>query len=100
MLIKTNGDPPTVAGQIDSGRATNIAAVVAANFLKTTELSTLIDNKKMFKSGFYEGEFYNLYVCGINIESLLAVIFDAKLRPGVVWFYTKQVAGELAPLLN
>lgn len=100
LLIKTNGDPLKVAGQIETRRATNIAAMVAANFLHTTELSTLIDNKKMFKSGFYEGEFYNMYVCGVNIDSLLAVIFDAKLRPGVVWFYTKQVAGELAPLLN
>jgi CheY-like chemotaxis protein len=100
LLLKTNGQPLKVAGQIESGRATSVAALVAANFLNTTELSTLIDNKKMFKSGFFEGESYNMYVCGVDIESLLAVIFDAKLRPGVVWFYTKQVAGELAPLLS
>jgi DNA-binding response OmpR family regulator len=100
LLLKTNGEPLKLAGQIESGRATSLAALVAANFLNTTELSTLIDNKKMFKSGFYEGESYNMYVCGVDLESLLAVIFDAKLRPGVVWFYTRQVAGELASLLG
>jgi CheY-like chemotaxis protein len=99
LLINTSGDPLKSAGHIDPKRATDIAARVAANFLHTADLSTLLENKGMFKSGFYEGDSYNMYVCDVNSVSLLVVIFDAKLRPGVVWFYTKQIASELAPLL-
>ncbi|GAB4459378.1 MAG: hypothetical protein Kow0031_39410 [Anaerolineae bacterium] len=100
MLIKANGNPVKTVGQIDQKKITGIAALVASSFLRTSELAGLLDNRKMFKAGLYEGDAYNLYVCDVNEESLLAVIFDVKLRPGVVWFYSKQTAAELLPLLQ
>lgn len=100
LLINAEGDPVKITGQIDKTKATNVAALVASNFYRTSELATLLDNKRVFKSGFYEGDSYNIYMCDVNESSLLAVIFDVKLRPGVVWFYTKQTATELAPLLD
>jgi hypothetical protein len=36
----------------------------------------------------------------VNDVFLLAVVFDAKRKPGVVWFYTKQTAIVLIPLLT
>jgi CheY-like chemotaxis protein len=99
ILINSSGSPLQIAGQIDTKRATDIASLVSQNFLHTAELSSLLENKKMFKSGFYEGDSYNVYICDVDASSLLVVIFDAKLRPGVVWFYTRQIATELAPLL-
>ena len=100
LLINPTGTPVKTAGQIDQKKITMIASLVAANFLQTSELSTLIDNRKIFKSGLYEGDAYNIYICHVNEESLLAVIFDVKLRPGVVWFYSKQTAVELAHVLG
>lgn len=100
LLINNQGEPLRVIGQLEKTKAANIAALVATNFFQATQLSTLLDNKRSFKSGFYEGDSYNVYVCDVNNTSLLAVIFDVKLRPGVVWFYTKQTATELAPLLT
>jgi hypothetical protein len=35
----------------------------------------------------------------VNKQFLLVVIFDARSKPGVVWFYTKQAAAELSPML-
>ncbi len=99
LLTSVAGEAIKFTGQIDRAKAENIAALVAANFVQSTQLATLLDNKRTFKSGFYEGDAYNIYVCDVNHTSLLAVIFDVKLRPGVVWFYTKQTATELAPLL-
>ncbi len=85
---------------MDQGRAIKVAALAASNFMKTSELSSLLNNKKSFKSGFYEGDAYNIYIYDINNSSLLAVIFDGKLRPGVIWFYAKQTAAALLPLLQ
>jgi CheY-like chemotaxis protein len=99
LLLNAEDDPVKFVGQIDQTKATNIAALVASSFLQTAELAALLDNNRVFKSGFYEGDSYNIYVCDVNENSLLAVIFDVKLRPGVVWFYTKQTATDLAPLL-
>jgi len=100
ILISSEGQPVQVAGQIDSNKTEYICALVAANFYSPVELSKLLDNQKAFKACFYEGDSYNLYVCNVNQKYLLAVVFDVRLRPGVVWFYTKQTATTLAPLLK
>ena len=100
ILISAEGRPIQVAGQIDNAKAEYICALVAANFFSPAELSSLLDNRQPFKASFYEGDAYNLYVCNVNEKFLLAVVFDVKLRPGVVWFYTKQTAAALLPLLS
>ena len=89
-----------MVGQIIRSKVDYICALVAANHYSPAELSSLLLNQKTFKASFYEGDTYNLYVCDVNEKFLLAVIFDARLRPGVVWFYTKQTALALAPLLG
>lgn len=100
ILVSAEGQPVQVAGQIDSAKADYICALVAANFYSPAELSRLLNNQHSFKASFYEGDSYNLYVCTVNEKFLLAVVFDVKLRPGVIWFYAKQTAATLVPLLN
>ena len=100
LLINSEGSPVQVAGQVDTAKIEYICALVAANFYSSAELSSLVDNQKVFGASFYEGDAHNLYVCDVNGKFLLAVIFDARLRPGVIWFYAKQTALALAPLLD
>jgi len=100
FLINSEGGPVQVTGQIDNAKVEYVSALVAANFFASAELSNLIDNQKVFGASFFEGDAYNLYVCDVNGKFLLAVVFDARLRPGVVWFYAKQTATTLAPLLE
>lgn len=100
MLISSDGYPVQIVGQIASANSDSICALIAANFYYPTELSDLLGNQQHFKSSFYEGDANNLYVCKVNGKYLLAVLFDVKLRPGVVWFYTKQAAMALATLLK
>lgn len=99
LLINTAGDPLKIIGQIEQNQAKMVATLVVTNFLQSSELSSLLGNKKTFRSGFYEGDSDNIYICTVNEGTLLGVIFDVKLRPGVVWFYTKQTAASLLPLL-
>ena len=100
LLINAQGEPLHVVGQINSTKVNYICSLVAANYYSPAELSNLLDNRNLFKSNFYEGDAYNLYVCDVNGKFLLAVVFDVKLRPGVIWFYTKQTAAALSPLIK
>ncbi|MCB9077475.1 MAG: response regulator [Anaerolineaceae bacterium] len=99
MLINHQGMSVQVVGEITPSKISQICELVAGNHYGPAKLAHLLDNKKPFKASFYEGDSYNLYVCDVNGKCLLAVVFDVKLRPGVVWFYTKQTATALEPLI-
>ncbi|MCB0164527.1 MAG: response regulator [Anaerolineae bacterium] len=99
MLINNQGMSVQVVGEITASKISQICELVADNHYGPAKLAHLLDNKKPFKASFYEGDSYNLYICDVNGKCLLAVVFDVKLRPGVVWFYTKQTATALEPLI-
>jgi CheY-like chemotaxis protein len=100
LLLSAEGYPIQVIGQINDLQITSISAVIAANFLGTTELANLLGNRSVFRSSFHAGDDYNIYVYDVNGAFLLAVVFDARRKPGVIWFYTKQAASAIAPLLS
>ncbi len=100
LLVNAEGKLLKTAGQIVAKNVDDLAGNIAQSFLSTSKLSNLLENKETFKSSFYEGDAYNIYVCHVNQTSLLAVIFDVTLRPGVVWFYTKQTATALSSLVK
>jgi len=100
LLLRSNGYPAQVVGESRGLNIPNISALVAANFMSAAELSTLLGNQQAFHSNFLEGENYNVYAYDVNDTFLLTVVFDADRKPGVVWFYTKQTAMVLSPLLT
>ncbi len=100
LLISSSGFPVCVMGEAKDLDTASISALVAANFLASIELANLLgSHTSMFKSSYHEGNDYNIYSYDVNGELLLAVIFGAESKPGIVWFYTKQTALELEPLL-
>jgi CheY-like chemotaxis protein/predicted regulator of Ras-like GTPase activity (Roadblock/LC7/MglB family) len=100
LLITTDGRPLQVVGQTAGFEVASISALVAANFLAAAELAKLVGNLTIFKSSYYEGENYNIYAHDVNEKLLLAIVFDARQKPGSVWFYTKHAAVTLAQLLS
>jgi CheY-like chemotaxis protein len=100
LLLNRAGRALHVVGEINRARLDQIGDLVTTNHYGPAGLSQLLDNKNTFRASFYEGDTYNLYVCDVDSVYLLAVVFDIKLRPGVVWFYTKQAAAALSPLIR
>ncbi len=100
LLITADGAPVHVVGQVDKIEVKGVCALVAANFLAATELADLLGNETIFKSSYYEGNNYNIYAYHVNEQLLLALVFEAKQKPGSVWFYTKQVATLLTNFLG
>ena len=100
LLVNSEGSVVHAVGNTDHARISRLAAFVSANFLAITELSSLFgDTDSVFKSSYYEGNKYNIYAYNINGDYFLAVIFGAGGKPGTVWFYTKQIAADLADVL-
>ena len=101
LLLNSEGRLLRVVGQVDRTKISRLALFVAANFLTIAELATLLDDHtSVFRSIYHEGSKYNIYAYDINGEFLLAVLFGTAGKPGTVWFYTKQAAATLAPLLG
>jgi len=100
LLITAAGRPVQVVGQTAGFEVTGVSALVAANFLAAAELAKLLGNQAIFKSSYHEGENYNIYAHDVNKKLLLVLVFDAKQKPGSVWFYTKHAASTLAQLLS
>ncbi len=98
ILLSSDGYPIETEGATEGLDLTSLGALVAANFMAAAEVARLLGSGSVFKSSYHEGPDYNVYSYDINGELLLAVIFGAESKPGVVWFYTKQVAAELAKL--
>ena len=100
VLTNAQGQPVRAVGNVRAATLARLATFVSTNFLAVTELASLMgDNTSVFKSSYYEGSNYNLYAYNINSEYFLAAVFDARDKPGAVWFYTKQTATTLAILL-
>jgi CheY-like chemotaxis protein/predicted regulator of Ras-like GTPase activity (Roadblock/LC7/MglB family) len=100
LLVNADGLPVQIAGGIERAKALRLASFVSTNFLAIAELATLFgDNESVFKSSYYEGNKYNIYVHDINGNFFLAVVINAENKPGSVWFYTRQTATELALVL-
>jgi CheY-like chemotaxis protein/predicted regulator of Ras-like GTPase activity (Roadblock/LC7/MglB family) len=96
MLLNVNGQPIEVVGQVNEQEVASMGRFVAANFLASKELAKRLGSSSVFKSSYHEGDNYNIYAYDVDKKFLLAVMFDPKLKPGVVWFYTKQMAAILA----
>ena len=100
MLLSADGYPVQLVGQLDERRIAKISAVIAANFMGTSELASQLGNKMAFRSSFHAGDEHNIYIYDVDGSFLLTVVFDARRKPGVIWFYAKQTASTLAPLLK
>jgi CheY-like chemotaxis protein/predicted regulator of Ras-like GTPase activity (Roadblock/LC7/MglB family) len=101
LLISSNGYLVGVDGQTAGLDVSSVGALVAGNFMAAAELANLLgSNRSVFKSSYHESDDYNIYAYDVNGEFLLAVIFDVACKPGVAWFYTKQTAAKLAPLVE
>jgi CheY-like chemotaxis protein/predicted regulator of Ras-like GTPase activity (Roadblock/LC7/MglB family) len=100
LLLGSDGRPVQVVGQVNNLEISSLGTFVAANFLATVELGNMLGTGSVFKSSYHEGNDYNIYAYDVNSKFLLVVVFDPKYKPGVVWFYTKQMAATLAKLLK
>ncbi|HSH01922.1 MAG TPA: response regulator [Anaerolineae bacterium] len=100
LLLSYSGYPIESAGQVQALDIGSISALVAANFLAAIELSKMLGNTTVFKSSYHEGPDYDIFAHEIDNDHLLAVIFGANSKSGMVRFYTKRAIDVLAEVLS
>jgi|GEM_PF-651809 len=100
LLLGVSGYPLDFDGITEGMDIASLSALVAANFMAAAEIGRLLGSGSVFKSSYHEGPEYNIYSYDIDGKFLLAVIFGPNSKPGAVWFYTKQAAAEILPLVK
>jgi len=100
LLLNADGSPLHVVGENNPAIIAQLALVVSSNFSAITKLAGLFGDKDAaFKTNYYEGTGYNIYASNLDGDNILSVIFGPEVKPGSVWFYTKQTAAALLALL-
>lgn len=100
LLFSLEGEPIQQVGQINKLEVDSIGTFTAVTFQAAAKLADTLGSWSVFKSSYHEGDNHNLYAYDIKGQFLLAVVFEMKQRPGVVWFYTKQAVVSLTRLLD
>lgn len=99
LMLSTGGFLINMAGVVDDIDLDSMSALVAANFVAAAELAKLLGNTAVFESSINEGPTYSIYSYSINPDILLAIIFGAESKLGVVKHYTNKIKPELVALL-
>ncbi len=100
LLLDAHGTSVLTIGRVSDLERNRIGIFVVKNFAAAMELADTLDSHSVFKSSYYEGDYYNLYAYQVNEHYHLAVVFESLHKPGVVWFYTNQTATALAQILG
>ena len=100
LLMTTSGHIIDSAGSFDHYALTNMSALIAANFMATTELARLVGNKSAFKTCHNTGPEFDIFAYGLNEEFLLAVVFGENSKIGLVRYYVNQASTVLLDFLK
>ncbi len=100
MLLSSSGHVIDCVGDTNRLNVTNVSALIAANYMATSELAKFVGNDSLFKSTYHAGSNYDIFSYGLNEDFLIVSIFDSNSKIGLVRFGIKEVAEPLIDLLN
>ena len=99
LLLRTEGYLLGKAGTSANLDVSAISALIAANYMAAVELARLLGNESKFKSSYHEGPDYDIYALAVDSDHLLAVIFGAESKAGMVRYYAHKTAKEIGELI-
>ncbi|MCA9985434.1 MAG: response regulator [Anaerolineales bacterium] len=100
LLLRTEGYLLGKAGTNTSLDVSAVSALIAANYMAAVELARLLGNESKFKSSYHEGPDYDIYALAVDSDHLLAIIFGAKSKAGMVRYYAQKTASRLHKIID
>lgn len=100
LMLSTGGFLINMAGTVADLDLDSVSALIAANFVAASELAKLLGDTAVFKSSINEGPTSSIYSCRVDDDILLAIIFGAESKLGVVKYYINKIKPELIALLD
>jgi DNA-binding response OmpR family regulator len=70
-------------------------ALLKGNTAVAAEVARLLGGLPTCRLYYHEGDDYNVCVYTLNKDFSLVIVFGQEVRVGQVWFYAKQVVGDL-----
>ncbi len=100
LLLSSSGHVIDSIGDTNRLNITNISALIAANYMATSELAKMVGNNSFFRSTYHAGTNYDIFSHGLTDDYLVVSIFDSNSKIGLVRFGIKQVSDSLIDLLE
>jgi len=70
-------------------------ALLTGNAAVAAEIARLLGGWPTYRLSYHEGDDYNVCVYTLNEDFSLVIVFGRGVKVGQVWFYAKQVVGDL-----
>ncbi len=75
-------------------------ALVTSNAAVAAEMARLLGGWPTCRLSYHEGGDYNVCLYTLNKDFSLVIVFGQRVKVGQVWFYAKQVVGDLQQSLS
>jgi predicted regulator of Ras-like GTPase activity (Roadblock/LC7/MglB family) len=102
LLVDSSGR--ILAQKIGEGwkdtRLEGLAALSAGSFSASNEMARLLGEQGRFKMVLHEGEKRNIFVCSVNPQYFLVVVFESGTVLGMIRLFTKRTVEQLVPILS
>ena len=95
LIIDQGGFLIASAGNTEQFDATSLAALAAGAFMASQMIAGLI-HEKGFSSVYQQGDVFSLFIVTIDADSLLVVIFSARVSVGMVKYFALPAVGRMA----
>jgi len=100
IFADVNGYPVDHSGETNNIDVSDLTAVAAGSFLASNEMSRLISGEPYFDHVFHEGQRKNSYMCNVNSDYLMIIVFNKKVPVGLVRLLTHHAVERLNTYLD
>ena len=99
LLIDQEGHMVARQGFSSTGDSSALAALVAGSFASTREVARILGEKE-FRVLFHQGPGQSIHTTLIGDRTLQVAVFNSQIKPGMIQVLCKELAGQLAGLLE
>lgn len=103
-ILLVDGTGRILAEQIGKGWKGShleiLSNLSAGQFSASNELALLLGEKSGFKMVLHEGEKRNVFVCTVDSDHFLIVVFETGSALGMIRLFTKRTVEQLVPILS
>ncbi|MGB1288168.1 MAG: response regulator [Aggregatilineales bacterium] len=100
-LVDADGNMVGAAGTLDDYDLQILTQALSIDHMAQASLADLLDEAR-FHSTYFEGDSTGVYIIefGAPFTVSLAVICNSKVKPGMVWLYSKRTAANIDEILK
>jgi predicted regulator of Ras-like GTPase activity (Roadblock/LC7/MglB family) len=100
VFADVNGYPVSSCGITEDVDLSSLTALTAGTFSATAAMANIITGEEQFKYIFLEGVQRNIYLCNVNGDYLLYIVFDKGVSVGLIRVLAHQAMQKLCQVIR